>query len=37
MATTATMPLCQTAPETAFLGDALQNMIMRAAAVRMTI
>ena len=37
MATTATMPLCQTAPPTAFLGAALQNMMLAAAAVSMII
>ena len=37
MATTATMPDCQTAPATAFLGCALQNMMLQAAAVSMII
>ena len=37
MATTATMPDCHTGPATAFFGDALQKMIIRAAAEIMTI
>ena len=37
MATTATMPDCQTAPPTAFFGMALQNMMLQAAAVSMMI
>ena len=37
MATTATMPDCHTAPPTAFLGCALQNMMLAAAAVSMMI
>ncbi len=37
MATTATIPDCQTAPATAFLGEALQNMMLAAAAMSMMI
>ena len=37
MATTATIPLCQTAPPTAFLGSALQNIMFAAAAASMMI
>ena len=37
MATTATMPDCHTAPATAFFGEALQNIMLQAAAVSIII